>query len=432
MEDATGTPSAGFFQKISLFGILVLIVSLGTPQIRFLFAGQNVVATDLIFLAVAAFWLLSLLFRGGRFRWSIYYIFLTTYLFSLLLSICFSKDSHTSVAKFPAEIYLGAISVLVLNIVDDEAKLRKAVLAWLGGTAFAVCLGVATIFLYYLSPQNWLLEYLTYHYGAVPVGNYPRITATFVSASMFCNYLNVSMALAVGTWAKGWVAERTALIMLLGIVACSIFTISIGLGGIFLAISLAVVTYRSESRVLRWVAFASVLLAAGSLLLSIFALSPYPGGQPIAVIPMIDFPLIPSSRWLVWSDALRTFLNSPITGVGLGLPTANVLFANSEGTNSVLMDAHNSFLNVAAESGVVGLAAFLALAAYPVRLAFRSFAEARAFGVTKAAGIGFVCAFIYQGLTGSFEEARHLWVLIGLLLAAYGVEQSEVKIPEQL
>jgi O-antigen ligase len=97
-----------------------------------------------------------------------------------------------------------------------------------------------------------------------------------------------------------------------------------------------------------------------------------------------------------------------------------------------LRDAHNSFLNVAAEAGVIGLAAFLALVVYLVRPAIRSFARAGSFAVTKAAGIAFICAFIYQGLTGSFEEARHLWVLAGLLLAASTVEQSDAKIPVQL
>jgi len=33
-------------------------------------------------------------------------------------------------------------------------------------------------------------------------------------------------------------------------------------------------------------------------------------------------------------------------------------------------------------------------------------------------GLAFCSAFVYQGLTGSFEDARHLWVLIGLVPAA--------------
>ena len=35
--------------------------------------------------------------------------------------------------------------------------------------------------------------------------------------------------------------------------------------------------------------------------------------------------------------------------------------------------------------------------------------------VRTALGISFISAFLYQGLTGSYEDARHLWVLIGLL-----------------
>ena len=35
-----------------------------------------------------------------------------------------------------------------------------------------------------------------------------------------------------------------------------------------------------------------------------------------------------------------------------------------------------------------------------------------------ALGFAFLDAFAYQGLGGSFEDSRHLWLLLGLFLAA--------------
>jgi O-antigen ligase len=420
-----------FFPKIPLFGLSVLVLSLGTPQIQFPFAGRYVVATDVIFVAIGTLLLVSIYIHPTIFRWSSYYLFLIAYLLSLLVSCFFSTDILASLAKFPVAVYLAALSVLVFNIINTESNLRTWISAWLVGTGFAVCLGIATIALYYLSPQNELLEYLTYHFGAVPVGNYPRITATFVSASMFCNYLNVSLLITVAARLKGWIGERMGWLLATGIVVCATFTISIGLGGLFLAFSLMIFVFRFRGWRFGFTAITCGAVSIGFLLLSLFALSPYPGGNVITTVPVVGIPLMPSSRSLVWSDALRTFVEHPLTGVGLGRPTTNVLFTNTDGTHSVLLDAHNSVLNVAAEAGVIGLAAFLALIAYLLRPIMRSFSDAGSYTVTAAAGIAFICAFVYQGLTGSFEEARHLWVLIGLLMAAFRIEQLAVKIPER-
>jgi hypothetical protein len=41
-----------------------------------------------------------------------------------------------------------------------------------------------------------------------------------------------------------------------------------------------------------------------------------------------------------------------------------------------------------------------------------------------ALGIAFLGAFAYQGLGGSFEDARHLWLLLGLFLAACRIEHA--------
>jgi putative inorganic carbon (hco3(-)) transporter len=42
--------------------------------------------------------------------------------------------------------------------------------------------------------------------------------------------------------------------------------------------------------------------------------------------------------------------------------------------------------------------------------------------VPVALGIAFLGAFAYQGLGGSFEDARHLWLLFGLLIASRRLE----------
>ncbi len=102
-----------------------------------------------------------------------------------------------------------------------------------------------------------------------------------------------------------------------------------------------------------------------------------------------------------------------MTGKGLGQPACAVSFQNTDGSYSMLTDAHNVFLSVAAQSGSLGLAAIIALSFYLWRLGRRSDDPA-----VKLIWAAFVSAFLYQGTVGAYEEARHLWLLIGILVAA--------------
>jgi O-antigen ligase len=92
------------------------------------------------------------------------------------------------------------------------------------------------------------------------------------------------------------------------------------------------------------------------------------------------------------------------------------MFQNSDGTMSLLTDAHNTFLNVAAQAGILGLIGIIAIVAVVLRKGFAK-TEGSDFYILRGLAIAFVAALVYDGLTGSFEDARHLWVLMGLILA---------------
>jgi hypothetical protein len=77
-----------------------------------------------------------------------------------------------------------------------------------------------------------------------------------------------------------------------------------------------------------------------------------------------------------------------------------------------LTDAHNVFLNVGAQSGLFAAAAIFALCIFVLIPVFGPNGEVHLWLMAA-----FAASFIIQGLTGSFEDARHLWVLIGLIIA---------------
>jgi O-antigen ligase len=93
---------------------------------------------------------------------------------------------------------------------------------------------------------------------------------------------------------------------------------------------------------------------------------------------------------------------------------------------SLLTDAHNSFLSVAAQNGIIGLAAFLFLVGLLLRRWIRELRTTSFTSILALVGLAFLCSFVYQGLTGSYEDARHLWVLIGIFVAAERISGDSI------
>ena len=347
----------------------------------------------------------------------------------MLLSTVFSPNFSQSIIKLAGETYLLALAILTFNLVRSAKDFKQIIFAWLAGTSIALMVGVITIVLFYASPQHWLLEYTTSIYGAVPVGNYPRLQSTSVSASMFCNYLTVSLAMLFAAEKIKLIGKVLFSIFYFLILLCAVFTISSGIGGLGLLIGIWYwAIYRDNQKTFARLSLAGALtFALFFCLMNCFALQAYPNAPYSIAVPFSEAVLYPSPRFLVWTDALKTFSENFFFGNGLGRPVCEVLFQNTDGSLSLLTDAHNTFINVAAQNGIFGLLAITAIAAYFLRRTFplKRVADFPSTAHT-ALSLAFLSAFIFQGLTGSFEDARHLWVLIGLIISVSHLNKTEI------
>lgn len=418
---------SSYLQKIVWFSFLALVFSLALMQ-PFIYIGrQRLSPTDFIFPILILCWLTSHLMLRKKFRWHNFYWILLFYFASMAFSAIFSSDTTGSFIKLVGETYLLGLAVLTFNLVETEKQFRQTIKIWLLGTFIACVVGIFSLTLFYVQPGNPLLLYTTYHYGAVPVGNYPRLSSTFVSASMFCNYLNVGFLLILIARKTCFIRRYSAVILLALVLLCAIFTISAGLGGFALTIGLWFwLIFREKQKRMAFFCLSGGIAASTLFFLMNFVALQKHSTAPFSIeIPLLDTEIQPSPRVLIWQESLQTFSRNFFSGVGLGEDVCRVSFQNAEGTTSVLTDAHNYLLSVAAQNGIFGLAAIIAVTVFIVRLAFplridKSASSIILNGLTTA----FICSFFYQGLTGSFEDARHLWVLIGLILSAQSLREN--------
>lgn len=390
------------------------------------FSGLQTTLTDGIFLLTLSLFTIAWLSGKTSLCRDPIYKYLAAFLLAMAVSAAFSIVPRTSVLKFAGIGYLIGLAVLTINVVRNERLFKSAILVWITASTAVSLIGAITVVLFYVDRTSPWHSMFLHHYGSLPVGNYPRIQSTFLYPAMLCNYLTAGIFLILASFKLGWIKNKlTAFCLILHGIA-AIFTLTPGLGGLVFAIALWVgFLFIERERPL----YGRIAFTAGSLLfivsMTVSAFSIWPISTSPFTLDLFGLRIDPTQRLLAWRDALGTFLQHPLFGKGVGLGVANVRFQAPSGQMQILTDAHNAFLSVAGQAGILGLATFLALLIATLRrgMIFRT-GEVTKKPISLAMTIALVSGIAFQGLVGSFEDARHLWVLFGLIVAASRIEVS--------
>ncbi len=109
------------------------------------------------------------------------------------------------------------------------------------------------------------------------------------------------------------------------------------------------------------------------------------------------------------------------------MDVAQVKYETLSGRKQILGDAHNIWLNVAGQTGLFGLAALMLMMIFLLkRSRFRLIKGDEGHCLRVGLSCAFIGAFVYQGLAGSFEDARHLWVLIIGVSVDFSSSESDI------
>jgi O-antigen ligase len=145
-----------------------------------------------------------------------------------------------------------------------------------------------------------------------------------------------------------------------------------------------------------------------------------------------------SGRTDLWSIARQVAADHPVLGVGIGnFETVEAQYASRADLPSIdlVIDephvVHNTYLELLAELGVVGLTCFVALVAGAVVLGWRA---VRSFARMGATELELLARGLLVGLAGmltasfflSAEYEKQLWLLLGFAVALLGIAERSV------
>jgi O-antigen ligase len=146
-----------------------------------------------------------------------------------------------------------------------------------------------------------------------------------------------------------------------------------------------------------------------------------------------------TGRTDIWTVGWRMVEDQPLLGVGAGnFPVASIHYLLEPGAlmrTDFIVDnpkvAHNTYLNVLAELGVVGLALFLAVIAFPLWWAARAVGFAARAGdrqleVLARAMVVVIVGLLAADFFGSRQYSKQLWLLLGLCPVLLQISRAEL------
>lgn len=378
--------------------------------------GKELIAADIVFIACGIAWALAVArkqvgVRRGKFLalWALCFV-------SLAVSLAASQDRAGSLGVFVQRSYAMGLGLLSYFVVTSHRSLVLVFRGWLTGTALMTVAMIVGAVAFFFGLRDPAVNLVLWGFGSLPNVGLPRLAGFMMNGNAACSMLAMSGGLAGGWLAAKQRPGRDWMLAAILLCAAAALTMSPGLGGLALVVG-AFAWLKTRGTALGWVGRILVAGAVAAALAMLVVTMLDPGGRG-------SDGSLASSRVLAWLSSLETIRAYPLLGKGVGLGVAEVHYTNVRGVDEYLTSAHNTWLSLAGQQGLVGLLCFGWLIGYVVRRAWPPvlvgssplLAETAALRTGLLIGLG--CAAGYQSLSAALENQRHLWVMLGLLAAA--------------
>jgi O-antigen ligase len=422
------------------FGVLLIVPAVPFGSLYQVSLGaMNVGVTEAVVMLVLVAWLMRLVARHDiRIYWPPLMVPMAIFLGVLCLSSLGSSSLELSVKEIVKWVEVLALYVLVAN--EMEGRWIKVLVAvFLGIGALAALHGMYQ-FLFRVGPEGFVL-----------FGRFMRAYGTFEQPNPYGGYLGLTLPLAIGLivaallprqervsgWWLVW-ATGCGTLMLAALVMSWSRGAWLGFAAALAAMALAVVA-RSGRAVILGVVFAVllvsfVLLAGGGRLVpSAIAqrfsdFLPYLGVTDVGGAEITDANFAVLERMAHWQAALSMWSDHLWLGVGIG--NYEVAYAGYALPlwPLPLGHAHNYYLNIAAEAGILGLAAYLFL--WGAALVRSWLGTRQALGWYWGVALGVLGVLVHLSVHNLFDNlyVHSMYLQVAMLLGIKLTDRSNLPI----
>lgn len=357
-------------------------------------------------------------------------IFITT----LLISVIFSSYLPRSIVIFAFVVFVAFLSILTLNLVTEKKHLEKItiVLFW---SALLVCLfGLWQFFGDAIGlPQT--LTGLKEGYTKAVFG-FPRIQAFSIEPLYLGNYLFIPLGIfislfirkvKIGKISRFW--QFSLIVLMLIVLALTLSRGAyVGFGILIFTIFIFYARYWFGGKVIAAIIISLIIAVSGTY----YFLSKGESGSLEQFIEHATLGDITAGesiqgRLTEFDRAIEMWQKNPIVGIGLGdYGIVKKDFPDPEDMPDWDI-VNNQYIELLAETGVLGLASFVLLIIALIWRSIIAFYKSRD-PFIRSVLVGLLAAFIATMVQYNFFSTLyiiHIWVLIGLLVATQNLAFKE-------
>lgn len=409
------------FSKNIFWGLLALIFFLPFERIPTLeLNGFTLKINHLIGILLIVFFVLELAFKKRRVAPTGTGVLVGLLIFSFSLSFLESQLSLRSLIFFGLDLFVMLIFLITSQLIDSKEKLQKV------QKVILITLGVSLLFAFFqfIGDMVGLPAVVT---GLDP--GYTKAVFGFPRMQGFSReplYLGNLLLLGAGFCAASWLNKkefRYFYVFGLALLAGILMTMSRGaiLGLMFFGLMLFIVRWRSFITA-KNITYFSLLALSGAIALGVgFSILGQDLWQKFSghiAIADLTFGESTQGRLMAYSKALDAWRESPYVGIGLGNYGAFTADYNWD-SPKVADIVNNEYLELLAESGIIGLAAFQVFLIYIFWrswLAYRTARDAEIKNYLLALSLAMI-AILFQYNFFSTFSILHIWVGLGILVA---------------
>lgn len=395
----------------------------------------NLTAVDLLVAVVIALWLARMIVqrRGIYIDWPPLAIPFAIFLFTAMLSMTAALSLQFAAKEFVKWAEMFAIYVFVANNLDAP-KITRALIALVLAGLSEAAIGIYQ-FLFRVGPEGFAL-----------FGRFIRAYGTFEQPNPYAGYLGLIIPIVFGIVLGALFRRQKALdrdlsetrslrLALFAVVSLAAMLAALGMSwsrGAWLGVAAGlVVTVIAQSRrafafsmaaalVLAFVIFlSSVNVIPNAIAARLSGIGDYFGVFDVRGVKVDDANFAIVERMAHWQAAWEMFSDHPLLGVGFGNYQVIYPVYALPHWSDPLGHAHNYYLNVAAEAGLIGLSAYAILWMAAFWQGWRAVSVSRGTWRGIAAGwLGVLVALsVHNGFDNLFVHGLHVQAGIGLGIA---------------
>ena len=346
-------------------------------------------------LVAAGVWLVTVALRGHLRRLGPFHMVLAAFLLLHVAGLLWSIDTHVTQSRVITWAQLGVLSLLIWDQMDTPPRLMNALRAFMAGAAVSAG---STLW-------NWAQGVNFSH---------TRFSASGFNADDVGLILAIGMPVAFYLMAheKGWVRWLVAAYLPLALFA-------IGLSGTRTAILASVPGFLYGALQLlgsrpdgRWVATVVVVV------LGVVFGAPLLPEESLERLATTDDEIASgdlSGRTTIWWAGLDAFERAPILGSG------SATFPIASGTGRA---AHNSYLSVLVDTGLVGFALFITMLGIA---GFAALSHGARAPNTRNFWLALLAAWAIGAFALTWEWRKQTWVVLTLTVAGAAVADQRTR-----